>query len=213
MSAVEAGVRPGTIDRATQVILASASQARRRLLDNAGVGFACEPASIDEAAIKESLKAEGARPEQAAETLAELKALRVSQRHPGALVIGADQLLDCDGIWFDKPRDRAQAAAQLRALSGRTHRLISAVVVVRDGQRSWHHVATARLTVRPLDAGFIESYLERAGDQVLASVGAYQLEGLGAQLFSAVEGDYFTILGLPLLPLLDYLRNHGALPT
>jgi len=193
---------------APSVVLASASASRRALLRNAGLAVACEAARIDEDEIKVALKAEGADPERVAETLAELKAQRVSRRHAGALVIGADQMLDCNGVWFDKPSDRAHAAAHLKALSGREHRLISALCVVQDGARLWHHLEEARLTVRTLSDTFIDDYLDAVGDAALASVGAYQLEGLGAQLFGRIEGDYFTILGLPLLPLLDFLRNH-----
>ncbi|MDP1838561.1 MAG: Maf family protein, partial [Reyranella sp.] len=116
---------------------------------------------------------------------------------------------DCNGVWFDKPVDRAHAQAHLRALSGRTHRLATAAVVFRNGQRVWHHVEHARLTMRPLDDAFIARYLDAAGADAFASVGAYQLEGLGAHLFSHVDGDYFTILGLPLLPLLSFLAGHG----
>jgi septum formation protein len=144
-----------------------------------------------------------------AEALAETKATRVSARHGEALVLGCDQLLDRDGTWFDKPADRAHAFAHLKALSGKTHRLVSAAVVARNGSRIWHHVAVARLTMRPLTDSFIESYLDAVGDTALKSVGAYQLEGLGAHLFSKIEGDYFTILGLPLLPLLSFLAEHG----
>lgn len=192
------------------VVLASASPSRRALLRNAGLAVACEAARIDEGEVKVSLKAEGATPERVAETLAELKAQRVSRRHAGALVIGADQMLDCNGVWFDKPTDLTHAAAHLKALSGREHRLISALCVVRDGTRLWHHIEEARLLVRPLSDAFIADYLEAVGDAALTSVGAYQLEGLGAQLFSRIQGDYFTILGLPLLPLLDILRTHGV---
>lgn len=213
MTVPDAAAQPDAATRPARLVLASQSSARRKLLANAGVIFDCDAAQLDETAVTDSLRAEGATPEQAAETLAELKALRVSRRHPGALVIGADQMLDCDGRWFDKPDSAAQAAAQLRALAGRTHRLLAALVVVRDGQRLWHHLAEARLTMRPLGDAFIDSYLAEAGDAVFRSVGAYQLEGRGAQLFSRVEGDYFTVLGLPLLPLLDFLRNHGTLPT
>jgi septum formation protein len=145
--------------------------------------------------------------------LAELKAQRVARRHPGSLVIGADQVLECDGILFDKPSDLAAARSQLMALRGREHRLLSAVVLVRDGERVWHHVDRANLTVRDFSADFLDRYLRSAGDAALSSVGAYQLEGVGAQLFAAIDGDYFTILGLPLLPLLDILREQGILPS
>ena len=196
-----------------RLVLASASPSRAALLKQAGIDAIAEPARVDEGEIKTALAAEGATAAVAAETLAELKAQKVSRRYPSVLVVGADQMLECDGLWFDKPTDRAQAAAHLRALGGRTHRLVSAVCVVRDASRIWHHVAEARLTMRPLGDAFIADYLEAVGTRALESVGAYQLEGRGAQLFSRIEGDYFTILGLPLLPLMDVLRNHGVIPT
>ena len=198
---------------APEVILASASPSRRMLLVNAGVPVSFEAAQIDEGEIKQALRSEGATAAQVAETLAELKAQRIARRHPGALVIGADQMLDCNGVWFDRPADLDHAAAHLESLSGRTHELVSCACVVRDGARLWHHIDRARLTMRPLSSEFIASYLAAVGEAALSSVGAYQLEGLGAQLFSRVEGDYFTILGLPLLPLLDFLRNHQAVAT
>lgn len=198
---------------APPLVLASASAARARLLAAAGLQVRCQAAAVDEEAMKASLKAEGATPAQVAETLAELKAQRVAPKFPGALVIGADQMLSCNEMWFDKPPDRDHAAAQLRALSGKTHTLWTAVCVVRNGSRLWHHNAAARLTMRPLSDAFIDDYLAAAGPAVIACVGAYQLEGLGAQLFAKVEGDFFTVLGLPLLPLLDFLRSNRALPA
>ncbi len=195
---------------APEVVLASASRSRLELLRHAGLQLRAEPARIDEAEVKASLRAEQADAAAAAETLAELKAIKVSRYAPGALIIGADQILECEGRWFDKPPDRARAAAHLRALGGKTHALVTAVCVVRDGVRIWHHREAARLTMRPLDQIFIESYLDAAGPEVLETVGAYRLEGLGAQLFTKVAGDYFTILGLPLLPLLGFLREHGV---
>jgi septum formation protein len=155
------------------------------------------------------LRASGASAEQTAQALAETKANRISARHEGALVLGCDQMLDLDGTWFDKPADRAHAFAHLKAFSGRVHRLVCGAVVSRNGASIWRHVAIARLTVRPLSDAFINAYLDAAGPAVLASVGAYQLEGLGAQLFTQIEGDYFTVLGLPLLPILGFLRSHG----
>ena len=193
------------------IVLASRSATRAAMLAHAGVAFAVDTAPVDEASVKAAMRAETDNPARVAEVLAELKATRVSARHPGAIVIGADQMLDCERDWFDKPEDRAAARRQLAALRGKTHRLVSAVVAVRDGQRLWHHTDTARLTMRRFTDAFLDRYLEMAGDDVLASVGAYQLEGLGAQLFMAVEGDHFTILGLPLLPLLDFLRENGEL--
>jgi septum formation protein len=195
------------------VILASASVTRLGLLDAAGVPAVADAAAIDEAELKAAFRAEGAGAEACAEGLAELKAMRVSARHPGALVIGADQMLDCDGVWYDKPPDLDHARAQLQALSGKSHRLVTAAVVVRGNQRLWHTIAAAKLTMRGLSDGFIDDYLRRIGPEALTSVGAYQLEGLGAQLFERVEGDFFTVLGLPLLPLLGFLRAQGVVRT
>ena len=154
---------------------------------------------------------EGASADDVAVALGELKAVAISRRHRDALVIGSDQMLDCNGVWFEKPVDRDHAAATLRALSGRDHRLVTSAVVARGGERIWHTVQTVRMRMRPLSEAYIDAYLDAVGEEVHASVGAYQLEGLGAQLFTAVEGDYFTVLGLPLLPLLDFLRVHGVL--
>lgn len=195
---------------APAVVLASASSTRAEMLRRAGVVYSIDPAHVDEDEIKRGMRASGATSAELAETLAELKGRKISARHGGALVIGADQVLNCQSRWFDKPDDRAQARAQLLELRGKMHELISCVCVMRDGQRLWHHIGRARLTMRPFTEEFLDDYLERAGDAVLHSVGAYQLEGLGAQLFSRIDGDYFTILGLPLLPLLDFLRNHGV---
>jgi len=193
------------------VILASASGTRRRILENAGVAFTAEAASVDEDTVKTALRAEGAAAIEAAESLAELKAQRVSQLHPDALVIGADQILLCGDQWFDKPADMDQAAAHLRALSGKTHSLETALCLLRGGRRIWHHRAAPRLTMRLFDDDFIADYLAAVGEAALTSVGAYQLEGRGAQLFSRIEGDFFAILGLPLMPLLDILREQGVL--
>jgi len=190
--------------------LASASPARADLLRAAGVAVTIEPARIDEDEVKAAMRAEQAPAEAVAEALAETKAMRVSRRHLGALVVGADQMLVLGERWFDKPRDADEARGHLQALRGRQHTLVSAVCVVRDGQRLWHHLAYARLWMRPFSDGFLDAYLRQAGDDMLQSVGAYRLEGVGVQLFERIEGDFSTILGLPLLPLLDFLREHGV---
>jgi septum formation protein len=187
------------------LVLASASEARAHLLENAGFQVMRVPAAIDEMAVKEAFRREGADAATCALALATAKAERISQRHRGALVVGADQMLVCGEAWFDKPSDLDHARAQLIALRGRTHELVTAVVAFRDGADLWHHVARARLAMRPFSDAFLDAYLGAAGESVLGSVGAYRLEGLGAHLFTRVEGDYFTVLGLPLLPLVDFL--------
>ena len=194
---------------APPLILASTSQSRRTLLANAGLDFEIEAPGVDEAEVTRSLLAKRASPQEIAEELAAMKALRVSGRHGAALVIGGDSTLACQGRLFDKPPNLAEARKQLLALRGQTHELFSSVVVARAGARIWHFNERARLTMRPFNEAFLDSYLIRAGEQVLTSVGAYLLEGLGAHLFSRVDGDYFTILGLPLLPLLSFLAGHG----
>jgi septum formation protein len=195
------------------VVLASASASRRALLQAAGVAFDVVVAPVDEEEAKLSLEAEGADGAAIAESLAALKARAVARRMPGRLVIGADQVLDCDGRLYDKPPHRAAARAQLLELRGRMHTLLSAVAVFEGEREVWHHLDRARLWMRDFSADFLDAYLDEAGDDVLGSVGAYRLEGPGAQLFGRIEGDWFTILGLPLLPLLDYLRVRGALRT
>ena len=196
---------------APALLLATASAARRAVLAAAGLRFTAEAAAVDEAAIKESARAEGIPPGEAAMLLAEAKAQRIARRHPEALVIGADQLLVCDGRWFDKPPDMAAARAQLLALRGRPHELMTAMVCWRGGQRVWQHLARPRLTMRDFSEEFLDAYLAAEGEAVLGSVGAYRLEGIGVQLFDAVEGEHSAILGLPLLPLLGFLRQHGVL--
>lgn len=195
------------------IVLASGSAIRRTLLANAGVTITVDPASIDETVIKDRMKAENAPVQMTAIELAGAKARAVSARHPDKLVIGADQILALDNHWFDKPADRKAAARQLERLAGRSHQLVSGVVVVEDGAEVWRTAQSVVLHMRPLSREFIDAYLERAGDTVLTSVGAYQLEGLGAQLFTTIEGDYFTVLGLPLLPLLAFLRERGILAS
>jgi septum formation protein len=198
-------------DGAPKIVLASASSIRRTLLTNAGIPCIADPGAVDEDEVKRAMRSDGASAGAVAETLAELKAMRVAPRHPGALVFGADSMLECNGVWFDKPVDRDHAIAHLTALSGRTHRLISSAVCVRNGERVWHHTSIAALTMRSLSKDFIEAYLDAAGPAVQRSVGAYQLEGLGAHLFAKIEGDYFTILGLPLVPMLSFLRDNHVI--
>lgn len=193
----------------TPLILASASPSRRQMLLNAGLDFEIVRSGVDEDEVKLSLSAERASAQDIATALAEMKAVRVSTRRPGAMVIGADSTLACDGKLYDKPPTLAAAREQLKALGGRTHELVSAVVVAKNGGRLWHATETGRLTMRPLSESFLDAYLARAGDAVCASVGAYQLEGLGAHLFNRIDGDYFTVLGMPLLPLLVFLAEHG----
>lgn len=194
----------------TALLLASASPSRAALLRNAGIDARIEPAGIDESEIKASLRAQGADAAHVAETLAELKATRVSRRHAGALVVGADQMLACGDVWYDKPADLAEARRHLAALRGKQHDLLSAVCVVRDGARIWHHAEQAQMRMRNFSDGFLDRYLQTVGNDALGLVGAYRLEGPGIQLFAQINGDFFGIIGLPLLPLLDFLRGHGA---
>lgn len=193
------------------VILASASKARRAVLEGAGLRFETRVAGVDEAAIKEAAQAEGISPDAAALILADAKAERVAAHAPDALVIGADQLLVCDGAWFDKPPDMAAARAHLQRLRACQHELVTALVCHRAGQRIWQHVAKPRLTMRDFSDTFLEAYLATEGEALLSSVGAYRLEGHGVQLFDRIEGDQPAILGMPLLPLLGFLRQHGVL--
>ena len=190
------------------VILASSSSSRATLLKNAGVAFEQLSPRVDEEEMKHSMQAAGASASETAVALAELKALKISKEVPDALVIGADQMLECGSVWFDKPVDMTYAKAHLTALKGKTHQLQNAVCVAKTGTIIWHYVDEARLTMRPFSDDFLDDYLERAGEDILRSVGAYQLEGIGSQLFTEVDGDFFSILGLPLLPLLDFLRGH-----
>ncbi|MFC3125025.1 Maf family protein [Pseudoroseomonas globiformis] len=195
----------------TRIILASSSATRQALLRSAGLEFEAVPAAVDEAALKEAARADGFSPADAAILLAEAKAIRIARREPEALVIGADQLLVCDGQWFSKPENREAAREQLVALRNRTHTLFTAQVLWRHGQRVWHHVAAPKLTMRDFSEPFLDRYLAAEGEAVCASVGAYRLEGLGVQLFREIEGEHSAILGLPLLPLLGFLRQHGLL--
>jgi len=194
------------------IILASQSPARRAMLEAAGVAFEAQPAHVDEDAMTEAMVAEAASPERIADALAELKAVKISRARPGTLVLGADSVLAAaDGALLAKPETRARAEAQLRQLSGTTHKLVSAAVVALDGQPVWRAGGAARLTMRVLSEAFIADYLDAEGEAVLGCVGCYRIEGLGVQLFSRIEGDQFVIRGLPLLGVLDYLRIRGAL--
>lgn len=192
------------------VILASKSAARRAVLDGAGVTYEAVVAGVDEDAVKTHMLAEGAGPREVADALAELKAVLVSRDRPG-FVIGADQTLDLGGRLYDKAETVETARERLMLLRGKTHRLYSAVVVARDGKTIWREVATATLTMRDFSEAFLDAYLEAEGEAALGSVGCYRLEGPGAQLFSSIEGDYFAILGLPLMGLLELLRRQGEI--
>jgi septum formation protein len=194
----------------TQLILASTSAARAAMLAHAGVNVDVMAPMVDEDSIKESLSAQRLGARDIADALSEAKAVKLSARHPDALVIGADQTLALDdGTLLDKPADPAQAQAQLTAMAGKTHRLFSASVVAERGEPVWRFVATSRMTVRPLSAAFIAQYVERYWEDIRHCVGCYQVEGAGAQLFARMEGSHFDIMGLPLLPLLGFLRQRG----
>lgn len=197
------------------LVLASSSTTRRALLERAGIAFEAMPAAVDEAALKEACQAEAIPPEDAAIILAEAKAERVARRVPDALVIGCDQLLVCrmeDGKdrWFDKPADMTAARSQLQALRGKTHRLVTATVAWRNGARIWQDITSPRLTMRGFSDAFLDSYLGAEGEALLASVGGYRVEALGIHLFSRIEGEHSAILGLPMVPLLVFLRGHGV---
>lgn len=194
-----------------KLILASGSPFRKAMLVDAGLDVEAVPAGIDERAVEAPLQDSSVSPEDVAAILAEAKAVEVSERRPGALVLGCDQTLSLGDRLFHKPADMEGARRHLLALSGKTHQLNSAAVLVRDGAVLWRHVGIANLTMRQLDPAFIGRHLAKVGDTALSSVGAYQIEGAGIQLFEKVEGDHFTIVGLPLLPLLSELRRLGAI--
>src|SRR5713101_4921259 len=196
-----------------ELILASASPTRARLLATAGLEISVEPAAADEEALKQTFRAEGRAAVDCVLALAEVKARGVAENHGLALVIGADQILVCDGQWFDKPSNLGAARAQLKALCGRTHELATAVCVVQNRTRIWHTVKRPHLLMREFSDLFLDDYLAVEGTAVLGTVGAYRLEGRGVQLFERVEGDHFAILGLPLLELLGFLRACGQLPS
>jgi septum formation protein len=196
---------------ARDLILASASTVRARLLAAAGMDFQVEPAEIDEGALKRACRAELRDAADCALLLAEAKARQIAGRRDRAFVIGVDQILVNGEAWFDKPTDIAEARAQLRALRGRTHELATAVCVVEGGTRLWHAVSRPRLTMRGFTDAFLDDYIGVEGPDILGSVGAYRLEGRGVQLFEQIEGDHFAVLGLPLLELLDFLRKTGEI--
>ena len=194
-----------------KIILASGSPFRKVMLINAGIDVDAVPADVDERALEAPLQDSGVSPEDVALVLAEAKATEVSERRPGALVLGCDQTLSLGDEVFHKPADMEGARRHLLALSGKTHQLNSAAVLVRDGKVLWRHVGIASMTMRKLDPAFIGRHLARVGAKALSSVGAYQIEGEGIQLFDMIEGDHFTIVGLPLLPVLKELRALGAI--
>ena len=193
-----------------RLILASKSKSRATVLRAAGLTFEQIGAGVDEEALKEALRAEGASVAKQADLLAETKAMKVSISHLG-VVLGCDQMLDLDGQGLDKVATRAEAADVLRSLRGKTHILQSAIVACVEGAPVWRHLSQPRLRMRNFSDAFLEDYLDQIGDAAFEGVGCYQIEGLGAQLFDRIEGDYFSILGMPLLPLLQWLRDRGSL--
>ena len=201
------------------LVLASASSIRAKILHDAGLGYRCYPVAIDEESVRASASAEAVPIGDIAIMLAEMKAAAAVQRlafetDPSpAFVLGCDQILACDEVIYSKPQDRAMAKAQIIALSGKTHQLFSAAVLYRNGARIWHHLAIAKITMRRLDEDFIESYLSRLGAAAFTSPASYQIENLGAHLLSRIDGCHFSILGLPLLELLGILREHGLKPV
>ena len=195
-----------------RIILASGSAIRAQLLRNAGVPFEVDLARVDEAAVRLSLTAENASPRDIADALAELKAQKVAARAPDALVIGCDQVLALGTEIFAKPESRDDLFDQLTRLAGKTHQLLSAAVLYGEGRPLWRHVGVVRMHMRRLDPGWLRDYIDRNWEEVRHSVGGYHLEAEGARLFERVEGDYFSVLGLPLLPLLSYLTQRGTLP-
>jgi septum formation protein len=199
-------------DQQHRLILASKSAARAAVLRGAGLAFEQITAGVDEESIKASLRAQGAPPSRQVDLLAETKAVRVSISNAG-VVLGADQMLDLDGEGFDKPANREDAHGQLTRLRGKTHILQTALVACVEGAPVWRHLSQPRLRMRNFSDQFLETYLDAIGSAALDSVGAYQIESRGAQLFDRIEGDHFAILGLPLLPLLQWLRDRGAIPS
>jgi len=196
----------------SNLVLASGSFIRKEIMTNAGLDFTVIVKPVDESSIKASMLAESAPIGDIADALAEAKAMRVSRTTPG-LIVGADQIMEMDGRLFDKPETMGAARERLWSMRGKTHYLVGAVVVCEDGRAVWRYLSRTKLIVRNFSEAFLDDYLASEGESVLSSVGGYKFEGRGAQLFSHVEGDFFSILGLPLLPLLDYLRIRGAAQT
>lgn len=195
------------------LILASGSQIRAQMLRRAGLDVTVIPARVDEAAIAAALASEGASAKDLADVLAESKALRIAARHPEAIVLGADQVLECEGVIHSKPATPEEALAQIRNLAGRTHHLLSAAVVCQGDRPLWRHVGEARLTMATLSDGFVRDYVARNWPGLSETVGGYKIEEEGVRLMSRIEGDWFTILGLPLLPLLTWLRGRGDIAS
>ena len=191
------------------LILASKSAARRALLDQAGIAYECEPAAIDEAAIRDAAQSEGASPDDIAVLLAEMKGERIAAKHNDAMIISSDQLLVCDGVLYGKPKTFEQAHQQIAALSGKRHQLITAVMLFDNGRRIWHHIARPEITFHQLDDNAISDYLRHFGENAFHSPGSYFLEGPGIHLFADIFGDYYAILGLPMMALLPQLKLHG----
>ena len=198
-------------ERDVRIVLASGSAVRAQMLRNAGISFSVDPPDVDESVVKVAGKAAGKSVAEVAEDLARAKAAAGVANNPGAMVIAADQMLEFEGRWLDKPLNQAEGAARLREFSGKEHRLITAVVLQQDGNVLLCRTDFAVLRARDLSDGFIAGYVSTMGDEICRSVGGYRLEGLGAQLFEHVDGDFFTILGLSLLPLMAALRENGAL--
>ncbi len=195
----------------TPLILASQSQSRAQILTQIRLNFQAVPSYVDEDILKKQGQSEGWSIEKIALELAREKAKVVSNQHPDAFVIGADQIMGCEGQAFDKAVDLRDAAEQLRFISGKSHYLYTACVLFQGGREVWSHISIPTLKVRSLSEAFIKDYIQKLGDEILRSVGCYQVEGLGAQLFESIEGDLFTIMGLPLLPLLHELRDRGLI--
>ncbi len=193
------------------IVLASGSEIRRHLLQQAGVLFDADPVRVDEHTIRNSMLAEGATPREVADALAEVKARRGSARHPGALVIGCDQVLEFDGTILGKPESRDVVRAQLDALNGKAHKLMSAAVIFRNGEPQWRHIGTVRMQMRQVSSAYLDDYVRRNWDSIRHSVGGYKLEEEGVRLFRRIDGDYFSVLGLPLLEVVGYLTSVGGL--